>query len=51
MIYRPAEGVDCDLIRSIPDSGLVGNDVEAGRSGGSFDGPAEEDGEEAGALV
>jgi len=50
-MYRPVAGVDWDFIRSIPEFGFVGNDVEAGRSGGSFDGPAEEDGEEAGALV
>jgi hypothetical protein len=36
-MYRPVEGVDWDFIRSIPEFGFVGNDVEAGRSGGSFD--------------
>jgi hypothetical protein len=52
-MYRPVDGVDWDLMRSIPEFGFVGNDVEAGRSGGSFDevldGPGVEDDE--GALV
>ena len=39
------------MIRSIPDSGFVGNDVEAGRSGGSFDGPGLEDEDVDWALV
>jgi len=51
VIYRPVEGVDCDLIRSIPDSGFVGNAVEAGRSGGNFDGPGVEDEDVDWALV
>jgi hypothetical protein len=36
-MYRPVEGVDWDFMRSIPEFGFVGNDVEAGRRGGSFD--------------
>jgi hypothetical protein len=37
VIYRPVEGVDWDFMRSIPEFGFVGNDVETGRSGGNFD--------------
>jgi hypothetical protein len=48
-MYRPVEGVDWDFMRSIPEFGFVGNDVEAGRSGGSFeevlDGPGIDDDE------
>jgi hypothetical protein len=51
VIYRPVEGVDWDFIRSIPEFGFVGNDLEAGRRGGNFDGPAVGDGDEVGPLV
>lgn len=54
-MYRPVDGVDWDFIRSIPEFGFVGNDVEAGWRGGSLggilDGPGVEDEDVDGALV